>query len=134
MGYVLAQPGSVGRVLDVAAVVGGCSLRPETCLYPMTFSFAFVFLGPHLGHVEVPRLRVTLACSCRAAPPPQQRQTLSPLSQAGDQNRILALTSRVHYRGTNKDLPVTFSRTLCLYRVRGLGILFIGLFQVWLAG
>ena len=36
------------------------------------FVFVFCFLGPHLLHMEVPRLGVESSCSCQ--PTPQQHQ------------------------------------------------------------
>ena len=36
------------------------------------FILFFVFLGPHLQHMEVPRLGVKWSCSCRPTPQPQQ--------------------------------------------------------------
>ena len=75
--------------------------------------FFFVFLGPHLWHMEVPRLGVESELQLPAyttAPAPQdlsrvcdlhhnsqQPQIPNPLREARDQTRILMDTSQVHY-------------------------------------
>ena len=45
--------------------------------------FFFVFLGPHLQHMEVPSLGVKLEPHLRATPQPQQHWILNLLSEAG---------------------------------------------------
>ena len=71
--------------------------------------FFFFFLGPSLGHVEVPRLRVKsklqlpayttatavpdLSHICNRRHSSWQRQILNPLSEAGDQTRNLMVPS-----------------------------------------
>ena len=68
--------------------------------------FFFFFLGPHLWHVEVPRLGVSWSCSCslhrshgntRSKPHLQPTQLATtpdpnPLSEARDQTRIITET------------------------------------------
>ena len=44
-------------------------LHTDTILY---FYFIFFFLGPHLKHMDVPRLGVESSCSCWPIPQPQQ--------------------------------------------------------------
>ena len=39
-----------------------------------SFSSFFVFLGPHLRHMEVPKLGVQSSCGCWPTPQPQQHQ------------------------------------------------------------
>ena len=41
---------------------------------PVKCSFEFFFLGPHLEHMEVPRLGSNWSCSCWPMPWSQQRQ------------------------------------------------------------
>ena len=76
------------------------------------FFFFKVFLGPHLWHMEVPRLGIQLelllpAYATATATPDlgrvcdlhrssQQRQILNPLSEARDRTHILTDTSQVH--------------------------------------
>ena len=59
------------------------------------FFFFFFLLGPHLWHMEVPRLGLNWSCSCQSMPQPQQCQNLNPLSEAKDQTLILMGTSWV---------------------------------------
>ena len=73
---------------------------------------AIFFLGPHLQHMEVPRLGVEWELQLPATPiatrdpghvgnlhhSSWQLQTLNPLSNARDQTHILMDTSQVHYR------------------------------------
>ena len=53
------------------------------------FFFFLVFLGPHLGHMEVPRLGIKSELCCRFTPQPQQHQILHPLSEVKNRTRIL---------------------------------------------
>ena len=41
------------------------------------FIYLFSFLGPHLRHMEVPRLGSNWSCSCQPRPQPHQNQTTS---------------------------------------------------------
>ena len=89
-------------------------LRNQLALFFFFFFFFFFFsvlLGPHLGHMEVPRLGVESELQLQAyttvtaTPDPshtcdlhhrlQHRQILNPLSEARDRTCILADTSRV---------------------------------------
>ena len=96
--------------------------------------FFFFFLGPHLGHMEVPRLEVKselqplasatamldLSSICDLHCRSRQHEILNPLSGARDWTRILMDTSRVRYHwvptGTpswlilRADFPVSNSR------------------------
>ena len=89
-----------------------------------SFSF-FVFSGPHLRHMEVPRLGVELELhllaytTARATPDPShicdqhrsswQCRILTPLSEARDQTCVLGYTNRVRYHwatvGTPRQTP-----------------------------
>ena len=75
------------------------------------FFFFFCFLGPHLWHMEVPRLGFKsewqllacatatatqdLSCTCNLHHSSWQRQILNSLSEARDQTHILVDTSQV---------------------------------------
>ena len=59
--------------------------------------YLFVCLGPHLWHMEVPRVGVESELHLRPTPQPQQCQILNPLSEARNRTRILMDTSWVHY-------------------------------------
>ena len=90
----------------LAALAGGVSWNCKGLI-----DFPFFFLGPHLHHVEVPRLGVEsvvqLPAYTTAMPDPShiydphlsswQSKILNPLSGTRDQTRILMDTSRVHY-------------------------------------
>ena len=52
----------------------------------------FCFLGPHLWHMEIPRLGVDLELQLPAYTQPQQCWFLNPLSGARNQTRILITT------------------------------------------
>ena len=76
-----------------------------------TFFFFLIFLGPHLRHIEVPRLEVKLELQlptyttatptpdrslvCNLNPSSRQCQILNLLSEVRDGNHILMDTSRV---------------------------------------
>ena len=77
------------------------------------FCYLFFFLGPHMQHMEVPRLRVELdlqllatdtvtrdlSCICDLYHSSWQCHILNPLSKARDRDRtcILMDTSRIHF-------------------------------------
>ena len=77
------------------------------------FCFVFFKLGPHLWHMEVPRLRVILelqlpayttataawdpSCVCDLHHSLWQHRILNPLSEARDQTHVLMDTSQFHY-------------------------------------
>jgi len=77
------------------------------------FLLAFVFLGPHSRHMEIPRLGVLpelqlltyatatampdLSRICNLHHSSQQRQILNPLSKARDQTRNLMVPSRIRF-------------------------------------
>ena len=94
------------------------------CLY--SFFFPLIFFRPHLWHMEVPRLRVKLSCNCQlmptatatATPDPsrvfdahhssQQRQSLNPLSEAGDQTHILMVPSQIRFHCATMGASYSF--------------------------
>ena len=53
-------------------------------IFISTVSFLSFFLGPHLRHMEVPRLGVQLELQLPGSPQPQQRWILNPLREARD--------------------------------------------------
>ena len=85
----------------------------QPLLYVHSLSFFLVFLGPHLRHMEVPRLGVQsklqlLAYATATAIPdlshvcdqhhsPWQHGILNPLSKARDRTLVLTDTSWIHY-------------------------------------
>jgi len=98
------------------------------------FSFFFFFLGPHPGHMEVPRLGVkselqllayTTATAtqnpshiCNLHHSSQQHQILNPLSKARDQTRSLTVPTDwfpLHHDGNSKDIFLT----LCILECSG---------------
>ena len=44
----------------------------NSCFFNFLIFWSFVFLGPHLQHMEIPRLGVNWNCSYRPMPQPQQ--------------------------------------------------------------
>ena len=85
-----------------------------TFIYPRMLNFYFfVFLGPNLWHMEVPRLGVELdlqlpayatatatrdpSCVCHLHLSPWQHWILNPLSEARDGTHVLMHTSQVCY-------------------------------------
>ena len=85
-----------------------------------SFFFSFIFLGPHLWHMEVPRLGVSWIYSCCYTTAPatwdpsrvcnvhhssRQCQILSPRSEARDWTRVLMGTSWVCYCWAAKGTP-----------------------------
>ena len=84
------------------------------------FLFCFFFLGPHLWHMEVPRLgdelELQLLASTTATPDAshicdlhhrsRQHQILSPLSQVRNWTQNLMVPSRIHFRCTTTGTPV----------------------------
>ena len=85
----------------------------KTRLFFLFVFWFFIFLGPHLQHMEVPRLGVKselqlLACATATAMPDPtcvwdlhhsswQRWILNPPNEARDETCVLMDTSRVHY-------------------------------------
>ena len=95
---------------------GGCSTQAterKIIFFFFPFSFFLFCLGPHLPHMEVPRLGVEselqllayttanatwdLSHICNLHHSSRQRQILYPLSKARDQTHILVDTSWVPY-------------------------------------
>ena len=77
--WMVAEPRSwatVGR-----PCLGHCSFCQGSGFLPGSH---FVFLGLHLGRVEVPRPGVESELHLRPTPQPQQCGILNPLSRAGD--------------------------------------------------
>ena len=60
------------------------------------------FLGPHLWHMEVPRLRGYI---CHLHHSWGQHQILNPLSKARDQSCILMGTSQIHFCWATAEIP-----------------------------
>ena len=115
------------------------SLSPKTPLQPRLLVFTplwgpssfffFLFLGPHLGHMEVPRLGINCSCSCQpyttatATRDPShvcdlrhsswQCQILDPLSKARDWTCNLKGPSRIRFRCATMGTP----RSLFLFVV-----------------
>ena len=86
--------------------------------------YLFIFLEPHLRHMEVPRLGVELELQpliyttattkwdpshvCNLHHSSWQLWILNPLSEARDRTFGLMDTSQIHYRGLNGDSAVGF--------------------------
>ena len=99
-------------------------LEKGEVFYLFTCSFIY-FLGPHMRHMEVPRLGLNWSCSCWPTPQAystatatsdpshicdlhnhsQQRQIPNPLSEARDRTCILMDTSRVCFCCTTTGTP-----------------------------
>ena len=121
------------------------SLKPHIWLFPrlgqlVELSLAifhrciiFVFLGPHLWHMEVPRLGVASELwppantTATATPDPShicdlyhhswQRQILNPLREARDQTHILMDTSPVYYYcATMGTIPMRY-KVVCVFYI-----------------
>ena len=91
------------------------------CVFWFFFPF-FVFLGPYLWHMEVPRLGVQLELqllaytTAKATQNPshiwnlhhssRQRHILNPLCEARDQTHILMNTSQVRYHWATMGTPI----------------------------
>ena len=73
----------------------------------------FFFLGPHLWHMEVPRLGSNQSCCCQPMPQPQQHQILNPLSKASDWTHSLMVPRRIRFCCAMTGIPVSFC--LCLF-------------------
>ena len=87
--------------------------------------FVFVFLGPNLQHMEVPRLVVKLklqlpdnttatampdpSCVCNLHHSSRQHRILNPLSEVRDQTRNLLVPSQIHFRCTTVGTPILSS-------------------------
>lgn len=88
--------------------------------------FFFFFLGPHLQHMEVPRLwvdselqlpatatataTVDLSFVCDLHHSSRQHQILNPLSQAGDRTCILMDSGQIHFCGATAGTPIFWFR------------------------
>ena len=125
-----------------------CCICSLLALQQVTFSWALVFfsflflflsfvlLGPHLQHVEVPRLGVlselqlpayTRATAMRDLSPvcnlyhsSWQHRILNPLSEAGDQNHNLVVPSRICFRCAMTRTPaLVFSVNFSSERICG---------------
>lgn len=58
-----------------AQYICGTPSREDLCrCFDLWFLFFFAFLGPHLPHMEVPRVGSNRSCSCQPQPQPLQRQ------------------------------------------------------------
>ena len=87
--------------------------------------FYFIFLGPHLQPMEVPRLRFKSECSSATAMPvlshicnphhsSQQRWILNPLSEAKDQTSNLMVPSWIRFHCTMTGSPI-MNVLVCIY-------------------
>jgi len=88
------------------------------CILFFNFFIIFCFLGPHLQHMEVPRLELQLLACTRATATPdlsrvcdlyhssRQLQILNPLSEARDQTLNLMLPSRIPFRCATTETPM----------------------------
>ena len=90
-------------------------------VFCLLFRLAFAFLGPYLGHMEVPRLGVKLelqllACTtatatrgpsrvCNLHHSSRQRWIPDPLSEASDQTRVLVDTSQIRFDYATTGTP-----------------------------
>ena len=97
----------------------------KECMQYLTILFCFVcFFGPHLQHMEVPRLGSNRSCSSWHTPQPQpqpqprgiwaesdlhhslpQHHILNPLSKTRNRTCILMDTSQVCYCGATTGTP-----------------------------
>ena len=99
-----------------------------SCLPLWTYFILFWFLGPHMCHMEVPRLEVeselellayTTATATQDLSPvcdlhhsSRQCQILNPLSEARDQTFILMDPSRVRYHSATTRTPLLWTFVL----------------------
>ena len=107
-----------------------CSPLRTLELWAEHFFFFSCFLGPHLRHMEVPRLGVRSELHlpatdatgtamrdtshvCNLHHSSQQPRSLNPLSEARDQTCILTDTSWVHFCCTTTGTPKTLSNCSC---------------------
>ena len=83
----------------------------STLVASLRLAFFFVFLGPHLGHMEIPGLGV------KSEPTPQlyQHRLLNSLSKTRDGIRVLMDTSWVPYHWAIMGTPV-----ICILKGRGI--------------
>ena len=102
------------------------------------FFSVFVFSGPHLWHIEVPRLGVQSqlqlpACATATATRDPglicdphhgswQCRILNPLSKARDRTSVLTDASRVHYRWATTGTPWLFIFEFCRISFWQMGI------------
>ena len=100
------------------------------------FFFLICFLGLHLQHMEVPRLRVELElayttatamhdlnCLCNLHHSWQQHQILNPLSEARDWTCVLMDTNQIHFFCATMGTPRVFFLILTATSWSGLRIL-----------
>ena len=106
------------------------------CRFLFSSFFAFVFLGPHLRHPEVPRLRVeselplpaSTAATVTATPDPscicslysRQHGIPNPLGEARDRTRLLVDASQIRFRCSMTGAPacvIFLFNSLCLLHV-----------------
>ena len=104
-----------------ATITFDINLNRKKYYFPYLCCCRCCFLGPHLQHMEVPRLRVELEpqllayTTARVMPDPSRIcnlhhssrpcQILNPLSEARDQTRILMDTSRIHFYCATMGTP-----------------------------
>ena len=103
--------------LDLSEVTHLATVCLQPRLYGLTSSsfFSFCFLGLHLWHVEVPRLRVKLELQLPVYTQPWQPQILNPLSEARDHTCILKDTSwGLHLMSCNGSSLTSSSITKCV--------------------
>ena len=104
----------------------------------MAFCLFFLFLGPHLWHMEVPRLGVKLELhllayatatampdlsgSCEIHHSSRQCQILNPLSEARDRTHILMDTSWVCFHWAIMGTPLFFLCFILNFGVKDLNV------------
>ena len=95
--------------------------------------YLFCFLGPHLWHMEVPRLgaeselQLPAYTTATATPDPsrvcdlhhssQQRRILNPLSKARDRTLNLIVSRWVHFCCTTMRTPIRYFMKIIFYNV-----------------
>ena len=96
-------------------------IRPRICFFGLFLFLSFIFLGPCLSHMEVPRLRVQLELqllaytTATATPDPshvchlhhrsRQCWILDLLSEARDRTRNLMVRNRIRFRCATTETP-----------------------------
>ena len=98
-----------------------CYYERGSSNWPLVVQERLFFSGPHLGHMEVPRLGVQLelqlpayttatampdpSCVCDLHHSQQQHPILNPLSEARDRTRNLTAPSQIRFYCARTDTP-----------------------------
>ena len=120
------------------------------CTLSINPAFFFFFLGPHLWHMEVPRLGLNWSYSCWPTPQPQQHQTWAtvdpqPMERGQGLNLRLMDTSRAGFHWATTELQSLYSNLTVaailtsawwfnLFRQEAPNILGGGVTVIWLHG